>query len=85
LVELLEEFERLRKKNVAYLKSKKLSSTDLELTGIHPEFGTVTLSQMLSTWTVHDLNHIAQLSRIMAKQYKEAVGPWIGYLRILQS
>jgi hypothetical protein len=85
LLELLEEFKRLRQKNVAYLKSKNLSASELELTGIHPEFGKVTLSQMLSTWTVHDLNHIAQISRIMAKQYKDAVGPWTAYLRILQS
>ena len=85
LIELLEEFRRLRQNNLEHLKSKNLSTTDLELTGIHPEFGTVTLSQMLSTWTVHDLNHIAQISRIMSKQYKEAVGPWIGYLRILQA
>jgi uncharacterized damage-inducible protein DinB len=84
LLHLLDEFKRLRKKNIEYLYSKKLSSKNLEEKGIHPAFGEVTLSQLLSAWTVHDLNHIAQISRVMAKQYKEEVGPWIGYLRILQ-
>ncbi|MGA7721478.1 MAG: DinB family protein [Ignavibacteriaceae bacterium] len=81
---LLDEFKRLRKTNIEYLYFKKLSSKNLEEKGIHPAFGEVTLSQLLSAWTVHDLNHIAQISRVMAKQYKEEVGPWIGYLRILQ-
>ena len=84
LLYLLDEFKRLRKKNIKYLYSKKLSSKNLEEKGIHPDFGEVTLSQLLSAWTIHDLNHIAQISRVMAKQYKEEVGPWIGYLRILQ-
>jgi uncharacterized damage-inducible protein DinB len=84
LTQLLDEFSLLRKKNVEYLRSKKLTSKNLEEKGIHPAFGEVTLSQLLSTWVVHDLNHIAQISRVMAKQYKEEVGPWIEYLRILQ-
>jgi uncharacterized damage-inducible protein DinB len=85
LSQLLEEFKRLREKNIALLVSKKLTSKALEEKGIHPALGEVTLSQLLATWTVHDLNHIAQISRVMAKQYKEAVGPWVEYLRILQS
>ncbi len=85
LTELLGEFKRLRGKNIEYLKSRDLSEGDMERRGIHPEFGAVSLSQLLSTWTVHDLNHIAQISRIMAKQYKSSVGPWKEYLRILQS
>lgn len=84
LMHLLDEFKILRIKNIEYLYSKKLTSKNLEEKGIHPAFGEVTLSQLLSAWTVHDLNHIAQISRVMAKQYKEEVGPWIGYLRILQ-
>jgi len=85
LQQLLDEFKFLRKKNIEHLKSKKITTAALELKGIHPAFGEVTLAQLLSTWVVHDLNHIAQISRVMAKQYKEAVGPWTEYLRILQS
>jgi hypothetical protein len=75
----------LRKENIKVLRSRNITSDDLEKKGIHPAFGEVTLSQLLSTWVVHDLNHIGQISRVMAKQYKEEVGPWIAYLRILQS
>lgn len=85
LTQLLDEFKNLRQKNMEHVRSKKLTAKDLEATGIHPAFGAVTLSQLLSTWTVHDLNHIAQISRVMAKQYKAEVGPWVEYLRILQS
>ena len=83
LQELLEEFKRLRKKNVDVLRSKNLTIENLESKGVHPAFGEVTLAQLLATWTVHDLDHIAQISRVMAKQYKEAVGPWTQYLKIL--
>jgi len=85
LKQLLDEFTILRKKNIEQLLSKKLTVKNLEEKGIHPVFGEVTLSQLLSAWVVHDLNHIAQISRVMAKQYKAAVGPWIAYLRILQT
>lgn len=81
--DLLNEFEELRTNNLRILKDMNLSESDLSKEGIHPEFGTVTLRQLLSTWTVHDLGHIAQLSRVMAKQYKQEVGPWSQYLRIL--
>jgi hypothetical protein len=84
LTQLLDEFKILRNKNIEHLRSKKLTDKNLEERGIHPAFGEVTLSQLLSTWAVHDLNHIAQISRVMAKQYKAEVGPWIEYLRILQ-
>lgn len=84
LTQLLEEFKILRIKNIEHVCSKKLTYKNLEEKGIHPAFGEVTLSQLLSTWVVHDLNHIAQISRVMAKQYKAEVGPWIEYLRILQ-
>ena len=51
---------------------------------MHPEFGTVMLRQLLATWTTHDLSHIAQIARVMASQYRDAVGPWRAYLRVLQ-
>ena len=83
--QLLDEFESIRKLNIERLRSKNLTQHHFELVGLHPAFGTVTLSQLLSTWAVHDLNHISQISRVMAKQYKEEVGPWVEYLRILKS
>ena len=83
LEELLEEFRSLRKKNMDLLISKRVSDKQLQDVGIHPAFGEVTFSQLLATWVVHDLNHIAQISRVMAKQYKAEVGPWIAYLRVL--
>lgn len=85
LKQLLDEFKQLRHKNLEYLKSKDLQPDDLIRTGVHPHFGEVKLSHLLSCWTVHDLNHIAQICRVMAKQYKEAVGPWYEYLRILKT
>jgi len=81
--QLLNEFNKLRKQNTERLRSKNLSQDDLRKKGIHPSLGEVTLSQLLSAWVVHDLNHIAQVSRVMAKQYKTEVGPWQEYLRIL--
>ena len=84
LTQLLHEFKRLRKKNIEHLLSKELKEENYGGKGIHPAFGEVTLSQLLSTWTAHDLNHIAQISRVMAKQYKAAVGPWVEFLKILQ-
>lgn len=85
LEDLLSEFESLRKQNLNSLRSKQLSETDLMKTGNHPELGLVTLSEMLSAWVVHDLGHIAQVSRVMAKQYKDEVGPWPKYLTILNT
>ena len=81
--EVLNEFSRLRAQNLITLKSKNLTSEDFEKTAIHPELGEVTLAQLLSTWAAHDLSHIAQISRVMAKQYTEAIGPWVAYLRIM--
>jgi len=82
--EALDEFRKARSYYLNELKSKKLTAGQLELTGIHPAFGKVKLSELLSTWTVHDLTHLAQISRVMAKQYREAVGPWAEYLSILK-
>ncbi len=84
LGDLLREFRRLRKKNVQFLRSRKLTKDHLSQKGIHPTFGEVTLSQLLAAWTVHDLNHLAQISRVMAKHYKVEVGPWTEFLKILR-
>jgi len=84
LNKLLEEFEKLRIENLKKLKSWNLSDNDLNKEGIHPQLGRSTLGQLLSTWVVHDLGHLAQISRVMAKQYKTEVGPWIEYLGILK-
>jgi len=82
--ELLEEFSELRTKNIKELKLLNISKDNLKQIGIHPEFGAVTLEHLLATWAVHDLNHIAQISRVMAKQYKLQVGPWREFLGILK-
>lgn len=84
LQDLLTEFKTLRKKNLDFIKSLNINETMLDKKGIHPVFGEVTLRQLLSTWTVHDLGHIGQIVRVMSKQYKENVGPWLEYLRILK-
>ncbi len=81
--ELLNEFQNLRSKSLTTLKAKEITPEDLKKTGIHPHFGAVTLAQLLATWVAHDLGHLAQISRVMAKQYKEEVGPWRNYLPIL--
>jgi len=83
LSDLLIEFRELRQKNLETLKKIDLTEDKLNKIGIHPKFGEVTLKQLLSTWTVHDLNHLAQISRVMAKQYKEEIGPWVEYLPVL--
>lgn len=84
LAELLDEFTRLRAENVSTLVGWHLTEAQLALEGEHPEFGPVTLRQMLATWVAHDLSHIAQIARVMAKQYREAVGPWRVYLPIME-
>jgi hypothetical protein len=83
LGELLADFRQLREKNLGALRRLDLGESQLQLTGEHPAFGTVTLSQLLATWVAHDLGHIAQITRVMAKQYRDAVGPWEAYLPVL--
>ena len=83
IASLLEEFEQLRAENVDYLRAQALSAADLEKTGMHPDFGVVTLRQLLATWVVHDLSHIRQIARVLAKQYKDEIGPWEQYLRVV--
>ena len=83
ITDLLDEFARLRAENLATLAGWRLADAQLALNGEHPEFGAVTLRQLLATWVAHDLGHIAQISRVMAKQYREAVGPWRAYLPVM--
>jgi uncharacterized damage-inducible protein DinB len=83
LADLLDEFEELRAENIATLTSRALGEEQLSLEGIHPEFGEVTMRQLLATWVAHDLTHLGQIARVMSKQYREAVGPWRAYLPLL--
>ncbi len=84
LGQLLNEFARLRSQNLDELHALNLRQEQLELRGRHPALGVVTLSQLLATWAAHDLTHLHQISRIMAHQYREAVGPWSAYLGVMQ-
>lgn len=81
--QLLDELARLRAENVATLRGWQLTERELALDGLHPELGPVTLRQLLATWVAHDLGHLAQTSRVLAKQYRDAVGPWRAYLPVL--
>jgi hypothetical protein len=81
---LLDEFARLRGDNLAALQRMNLQPEDLKRRGRHPVLGVVTLSELLATWVVHDLTHLHQLSRVMAHQYRNAVGPWSAYLGVLK-
>lgn len=82
--QLLKEFTELRLHNLEKLKTMVTQQTNLDQTGIHPDFGVVKLSEQLATLTAHDLSHIAQITRIMASRYQDDVGPWKAYLRILK-
>jgi len=84
LAELLDEFARVRSESLSELRGLNLRSEDLERRGRHPALGVVTLSQLLATWVAHDLTHLHQVSRVMAHQYREAVGPWSKYLGVMQ-
>jgi DinB superfamily len=83
LDQLLDEFAHLREGNLAALQALNLQPKDLARRGMHPELGVVTLAELLATWAVHDLTHLHQLSRVMAYQYQNAVGPWSAYLGVL--
>jgi uncharacterized damage-inducible protein DinB len=80
---LLDDFARRRTESLTTLSSWRLTGDQLALEGEHPAFGSVTLRQLLATWVAHDLGHIAQIARVMAKQYRDAVGPWRAYLPVL--
>ena len=84
LAELVHEFARCRRDSLAALAALRLTSEDLAREGRHPEFGVVTLGQHLATWVAHDLTHVSQIVRVMAVQYREAVGPWSRFLRIVR-
>ena len=81
--ELLVTFSELRHKNLEYLKALNLTDNQFSRTATHPSLGTVTLKNLLATWVVHDLGHMAQIARVMAKQYKDQIGPWTAYLPIV--
>jgi len=80
---LLDEFARLRRANLDLLRSWQLTPATLDLPGDHPGLGRVTLRQLLAAWVVHDLGHVAQVARVMAKQYRADAGPWVEYLPVL--
>jgi hypothetical protein len=83
LAQLLDEFAHLRTESLSTLAGWRLTDAQFALESEHPEFGRVTLRQLLATWVTHDLGHIAQIARVMAKQYREAIGPWRAYLPIV--
>ncbi len=83
LPQLLDMFEQERRKGLEVLRSRNLTSSDFAKRGVHPALGSVTLTNLLATWALHDLNHIAQICKAMAYQYKTEVGPWEQYLSIL--
>ena len=85
LAPLLDEFARLRAENLATLRGWRLTQADLGLPGLHPGLGPVTLRQLLAAWVVHDLGHLTQITRVMAKQYKEEMGPWTKYFSIFNN
>ena len=84
LGQLLDDFAKVRAKNLDALRTLSLAPADLHRAGRHPSFGTVTLSQLLATWAAHDLTHLHQISRIMAYQYRDTVGPWSRFLGVMQ-
>jgi hypothetical protein len=83
MTSLLDEFATQRQANLRELARLRLTDSDLARRGRHPELGTVTLRHLLATWVAHDLDHVMQISRVMAKQYSDEVGPWRAYLRII--
>jgi hypothetical protein len=84
LEQMLDEFARLRSENLRDLNAMNLRQEDLDRRGRHPGLGVVTLSELLATWAAHDLTHLHQISRVMAYQYRDAVGPWTKYLGVMQ-
>lgn len=84
LDELLRTFEQLRSENISALSTMKITGEVLHRKGRHPELGVVSLEELLATWVAHDLDHLVQISRTMARQYQEAVGPWRKYLSVMK-
>jgi hypothetical protein len=83
LASLLDEFAMLRQDNLRALEALRVTEKDLDRRGLHPELGVVSLRQLLATWVAHDLDHVVQISRVIARQYSDEVGPWRAYLRII--
>lgn len=83
LASLLDEFAALRQESLRELAALRLTDADLDRRGRHPELGVVTLRQLLATWVAHDLDHVVQISRVLARQYSDEVGPWRAYLRVV--
>jgi hypothetical protein len=83
LPSLLDEFATLRRQSLEELRGWQLEDAQLDWPGRHPRLGAVTLRQLLAAWVVHDLGHIAQVTRVMAKQYREAIGPWVPFLPVV--
>jgi DinB superfamily len=83
LESLLDEFASLRQQNLDLLQALNLTETDLDRRGRHPALGVVTLRQLLATWMAHDLDHVVQVARVLARQYSDEVGPWRAYLRVI--
>jgi DinB family protein len=84
LASLLDEFATVRQQSIRELTALRLTEADLDRRGRHPDLGVVTLRQLLATWVAHDLDHVMQISRVLARQYSDAVGPWRAYLRIVR-
>lgn len=84
LPQLLDEFARIRARNLDELRALRLTPAQLALRGLHPSFGSITLSQLLAAWTAHDANHLHQVARVMAHQYRELVGPWAEFEGVMQ-
>ena len=82
--DLLTEFEERRRANVAWLKSLNLGEADLVRKGLHPNLGPITLGNLMATWPAHDLTHIAQICRVLAKRFKEPMGPWVEFNRLVK-
>ena len=85
LKDLLDDFETKRSESLERLRSWKLTDVQLELKGVHPEFGDVSMSELIAAWVTHDLSHISQIAQFMARKYTDAVGPWKEYMSILKT
>ncbi len=83
IAQLLDDFAARRHANVAVLAALQLTNADLDRTAVHPAFGIVTLRQLLATWVTHDFDHLTQITRVIARQYSDEVGPWRAYLRVI--
>ena len=84
LDDLLEGFEQQRQESLEFVRTRPITNADFSRTGRHPEFGEVRLEPLLATWVAHDLGHLCQITRVMARQYREAVGPWAVYMRVMK-